>query len=522
MRKKNLPLLRYFTVVTFILLSISGCQMFKVKKVSKSGFDPSGKRDIAQASHYHNPKHINTYNTLMNHPLYKTQPETGESIENFIPRIKAMVTRQFDMIYIGQFLLHDFDAELNRLTKIKSSGRILSDDDYAKLNMIYFKLKIAWILADRNKDELSDLYLLTLEDRNMLDSKPDPERLIRVKLILSQIPVWLEEATSKGYILGVLPLAQELSAINRAFIERSPEGKNYVIDVERFLSVSNAERAKSFEFSKNPEIRKKFETVSDFIEETATKQYEKLFNEFENKPDDLGEPLVQTTRLPSAAIDNLEPSSGGTGHMSGNKVPENTWTLTFDDGPHATHTEGMFKVLSQHHVPGTFFWLSKNMKTNQSLVEKAKSLGFPRGSHSMTHANLPKVNLDGLKFEITQAAEVFNTIVGRRPTLFRCPYGACGPMGSPIRQVIAENNMLHIAWNVDTLDWQDKNPQSIFERTRKQMELRGKGIVLFHDVHQQSVDALKLLIPWMKSKKYKIDSLPKMISDTRGTAFESP
>lgn len=162
------------------------------------------------------------------------------------------------------------------------------------------------------------------------------------------------------------------------------------------------------------------------------------------------------------------------------------------------------------------------MKTNQSLVEKAKSLGFPRGSHSMTHANLPKVNLDGLKFEITQAAEVFNTIVGRRPTLFRCPYGACGPMGSPIRQVIAENNMLHIAWNVDTLDWQDKNPQSIFERTRKQMELRGKGIVLFHDVHQQSVDALKLLIPWMKSKKYKIDSLPKMISDTRGTAFESP
>ena len=64
--------------------------------------------------------------------------------------------------------------------------------------------------------------------------------------------------------------------------------------------------------------------------------------------------------------------------------------------------------------------------------------------------------------------------------------------------------MLHVHWNVDRLDWQDKNPQSIFERSKKQIDLRGKGIVLFHDVHPQSVEAVKLLLPYMKSKKYRM------------------
>jgi len=502
-----------------VAITITGCQVFKNKSTTSSTFNPAAQRNLAQIpTHYHDPKHITTYATLMKNPLYKE----GTTEEIFIPSIRAMIERQFDSIYIGQFLLHDFDKELNQLMKQKSSGKVLTDDDFAKLNLIYFKLKIAWIISDRNRDELADLYFLTLEDRTRLEQSPDIERMTRVKLILSQIPKWLDEAVFKGYSIGVVHLAQELASTNRKFLEMMPQGKPFVLDFEKYTRMSNAERSRAFQLSKNPDIRKKFDTLSRFIDKTAGKQYAELFEEFENKAEELGEPLVQiNSRMPNV-IDVLEPSPGGTGHMTGNRVPENTWALTFDDGPHVNHTEGMYKVLAQHQVSGTFFWLSRNMKTYKSLVQQAKDLGFPRGSHSMSHANLPKLNAQGLEFEITQAADVFESIVGQKPTLFRCPYGACGPMNSPIRQIIAKNNMLHIAWNVDTLDWQDKNPQSIFERTRKQVELRGKGIILFHDIHQQSVDALKLLIPYMKSKKYKIDSLVNVISETRGKTFESP
>ena len=65
--------------------------------------------------------------------------------------------------------------------------------------------------------------------------------------------------------------------------------------------------------------------------------------------------------------------------------------------------------------------------------------------------------------------------------------------------MIAALNMVHVYWNVDTLDWQDNDPDSIVARAQKQMKALGHGIVLFHDVHPQSVTASKKLIEWSKT-----------------------
>ena len=67
-----------------------------------------------------------------------------------------------------------------------------------------------------------------------------------------------------------------------------------------------------------------------------------------------------------------------------------------------------------------------------------------------------------------------------------------------VRQDIANAGMVHVFWNVDTLDWQDKNPQSILARTLKQMSAYKGGVILFHDIHSQSVIASNLLMAHMK------------------------
>jgi peptidoglycan/xylan/chitin deacetylase (PgdA/CDA1 family) len=83
--------------------------------------------------------------------------------------------------------------------------------------------------------------------------------------------------------------------------------------------------------------------------------------------------------------------------------------------------------------------------------------------------------------------------------------------------------MIHTSWNVDTLDWQDRNANSIFERTKKQVDILGRGIILFHDIHPQSVQAVKLLIPYMKKvKDTQIKPLKSIISIVREKSFESP
>lgn len=417
--------------------------------------------------------------------------------------------------------MYDFDNELDRLVKVKRTKGKLEAADVDAINKIHIRLRIAWIISERNRDELADLYLMTLKTRLANDTNVNQDQLTKTNLILSQIPMWLHGWWTQNYRSGVIALAQDLADVNEEFIKNNPQGAKYVIDFSPYTKLTKKQLHLAYTEGKNQKLRYKFEKISKFIEKTAQKQFDDEMEE--SKPDDTMSPLFETEESrKTSALDTLEPNAGELGHMSGRLVPENSWAMTFDDGPHETLTEEMMKTLIANKVPATFFMLSQNIKLYPQLVQQMKDLGFYRASHSMTHANLPTLKTAQLETEITGAAEVFTQIVGESPTLFRCPYGACGPMNSEIRQIIAKNNLLHVQWTVDPLDWQDKNPQSIFDRTRKQIELRPKGIILFHDVHPQSVEAVKLLLPYMNSKKFHMMALPKMITEIRGTEFTSP
>lgn len=522
-------------VLFIVTFAISGCQFFKSKSQVNN---PHPKRVIAQTkdNHYHSNKIINTFNDLMNEPLYKTDGK-GQKQEAFIVRVRNYVERQFDFLYIGQSLMHDFDSELDRLIVLKKKNGKLTDEDTQKINMLYFQLQVARIVYEENLHQLSDLYLMTLETRLTTDINGDLDLKTKTTLVLSQLPMWLDEARDKKFTIGAIAVADAINDVNIAFIASTPAAARYTINVDRFVKLTLRARQQAYLESKDPKVLSFFKRLSAHIEGSAQKRYEEEIAEQEKNPEKLMLPFFENEkprlepeekRKPNAVLDDLYPSADGHGHISGKYVPANTWAITLDDGPHPTHTPGMIKLFNDNKVPVTFFWLSKNMNLHPQLVAQArgnfKTTGnhFNVASHSMSHANLPTLNEKQLEVEITDAAALFEKIVGERPTLFRCPYGACGPMGSPIRQIIAKNNMIHVHWSVDPLDWQDKNPQSIVDRTQKQIELRGKGIILFHDVHPQSVEALKILVPYMKSKKYRLISMPQMVTEIREKEFYSP
>ena len=56
-----------------------------------------------------------------------------------------------------------------------------------------------------------------------------------------------------------------------------------------------------------------------------------------------------------------------------------------------------------------------------------------------------------------------------------------------------------MGWNVDSLDWRDKNPQTIYNRVAKQMRAQSGGVILFHDIHSQSVKASQILMSEMSA-----------------------
>lgn len=258
-------------------------------------------------------------------------------------------------------------------------------------------------------------------------------------------------------------------------------------------------------------------------DEEATKIFQSLESAWQEHQQQQSVEMISSWTPQMLDAPTLYPSIGSTGSISGSHLPAGVWALTFDDGPHPHYTQRLIDLLSAANMPATFFWLSENLQRYPEIARMAGERGFRRGSHSFTHKNLQVLKESGLQHEIDDAYEVFTQVIGQKPTLFRCPYGNCGRPNSLIRQHVARLNMMSVLWNVDSLDWQDRNPQSIFMRVRKQMLLAGHGILLFHDIQPPTAAAVKQVIAFIQShptwKAYSLDEIMKLQT---GVEYPSP
>jgi uncharacterized caspase-like protein len=58
-------------------------------------------------------------------------------------------------------------------------------------------------------------------------------------------------------------------------------------------------------------------------------------------------------------------------------------------------------------------------------------------------------------------------------------------------------------WNIDSLDWADPVPSSIADRVLHQVEKEGRGIILFHDIHERTVKALPTVLERLAAEGYQ-------------------
>ncbi len=235
------------------------------------------------------------------------------------------------------------------------------------------------------------------------------------------------------------------------------------------------------------------------------------------------EPLTnipQADRSPSS--EKYSPGTGTYGNIIGRSFPVGLFSFTYDDGPNAGSTVELLELLKSTGTPATMFWLTQNIARFPATVEKAKSLKFPINSHSWSHQNLVKLSSQGLDKEINQAVSVAQDKVGVQPAtgkksfrFFRCPYGACYSPASPaIRSRLANIDLIHAFWTVDSLDWKySKDPERVYQLTIKGMQASGRGVVLMHDIHASTVVATRKVLTWIKSQKYRLATLENAVDE---------
>lgn len=170
--------------------------------------------------------------------------------------------------------------------------------------------------------------------------------------------------------------------------------------------------------------------------------------------------------------------------------------LTFDDGPNRTSTVQILEILEKYDVKATFFVIGQNVEKYPDIVKVAADQGHEIASHSWSHKNLTKLNNAQLHAEIDQASTAIFKATGQYPTSYRPPYGA---MNDQVRNEITLNPVL---WNIDTLDWQHKSPAKTLASVKA--HAKDGGVILMHDIHQQSADAVEAVIQYLLEENYEL------------------
>jgi peptidoglycan/xylan/chitin deacetylase (PgdA/CDA1 family)/Flp pilus assembly protein TadD len=205
----------------------------------------------------------------------------------------------------------------------------------------------------------------------------------------------------------------------------------------------------------------------------------------------------------------------GENAVFGYQLPKKQLVLTFDDGPHSRHTDAILRILENYGVSAYFFAVGRNLgnvaangavtwtraSTSSRLAHEA---GHFLANHSFSHRQMPKLDHGEREEEVVLTNRLIEEISGARSSFFRPPYG---DTTRELADELARSGMTSVLWNIDSWDWGDPVPESIVGRVLERVEKADRGILLFHDVHKQTVAALPGILEGLAARGYTFATL---------------
>lgn len=177
--------------------------------------------------------------------------------------------------------------------------------------------------------------------------------------------------------------------------------------------------------------------------------------------------------------------------------------FTFDDGP-SKYTIDVVDALLENDAKGTFFELGNRMKYSQNIIKELTDKGMEVGSHTYSHKNLNNLSKKSVLSEINSTNIIYNEITGSNIKFIRPPYGNLN------EEVKSDINMPIILWSLDTKDWLYKDDDRIYSYIIN--NIKDGDIVLMHDIHETTLEAVKRVLPILKKMGYKVTTVSELAS----------
>ena len=181
-------------------------------------------------------------------------------------------------------------------------------------------------------------------------------------------------------------------------------------------------------------------------------------------------------------------------------------SISFDAAWGDEQTETILKILKKYDVKTTFFLVGEWVEKYPKSVKAIKKAGHDVENHSDTHPHLPQLSDENILKELNSCNNKIEKITGKKPTLFRPPYG---DYNNNLIEIATSINMYTIQWNIDSLDWKDPTPQAMVETINSKLD--SGSIILLHNGAVNTPKALPMIIESIQKQGYEIVPISKLL-----------
>lgn len=397
------------------------------------------------------------------------------------------------------------------------ANRVDDEEAQTLMSQVYADESQQMINPELTKDEFTAIQQKLERHKPSRDKLNEAEKKFEMHQLLSTIyhPESLHgephfhEKVSPESVKQASNYLQQVNAEDDAYYKKA----NQLIENAQDDLVKLDTFHKNIELSKAPKVKERAD-IPEAVEFVS--QYDDAFHgieehaptypviaEYQAYLDDLGEVIVDeyTTEYfqqefvnEMYQVDSLASRFERTAMDPGKLV-----ALTFDDGPNEEYTTQVLDILDEHNVLGTFFVMGAYVDESPDVAREIVERGHLIGNHTYNHPDLAAETEEEVLKQFRWTTESIYDETGVTPHLFRLPFGSGGP-----REIELAGDMTSIMWNTDSQDWALQDAQAIFEHVKQHQQHH--MVLLMHDTAQYTVDALELIIPYLKEEGYRFVS----------------
>lgn len=174
--------------------------------------------------------------------------------------------------------------------------------------------------------------------------------------------------------------------------------------------------------------------------------------------------------------------------------------ISFDDGPRPESTPQVLAALKAQCVQATFFMNGEPLDQHLSLAQQVRAEGHSVGMHGYRHHFFDQLPPAEQLADLKAMQASYQKAFGVAAAAYRFPYLIETPT---LMDALKAQQITVMSVDVGMDDWlPNQSPKILADRLIERM---GQGgILLLHDVQDQTAQALPLLLQTLKAQGYKV------------------